>query len=198
MTTPAPQEPDGSAPLRSARGGNGDFAVIGALLPYLRPYLGRIVLSLGLIVASKVATLFVPLALKQIVDRLNVERSLMMLPVALLLAYGASRIGVTLFSEIRQVVFARVMARAARQIGVKVFRHLNDLSLRFHLDRRTGGVARDLERGSTAISDLLDWTLYTILPTAVEVLLVTGLLLWKYDRGFALIILATLVAYAAW
>jgi ATP-binding cassette subfamily B protein len=178
--------------------GRGDFAVVGALLPYLRPYVGRIVLSLTLIVASKVATLFVPLALKQIVDRLNVERSLMMLPVALLLAYGAARIGVTLFTEMRQVVFARVMARAARQIGVKVFRHLHDLSLKFHLDRRTGGVARDLERGSTAISDLLDWTLYTILPTAVEVLLVTGVLLWKYDLGFALIILATLAAYAAW
>jgi len=185
-------------PIVRAAPGRGDYAVVGALLPYLRPYLGRIVLSLSLIVAAKIATLFVPLALKQIVDRLNVERSLLVLPVALLLAYGASRIAVTLFTETRQVVFARVMARAARQIAVKVFRHLHDLSLRFHLDRRTGGVARDLERGSTAISDLLDWTLYTILPTAVEVLLVTGLLLWKYDRGFALIILATLVAYAGW
>ncbi len=198
MTTPAPQEPDGSAPLRSARGGDGDFAVIGALLPYLRPYLGRIVLSLGLILVSKVATLLVPLALKQIVDRLNLERSLLVLPVALLLAYGASRIGVTLFTELRQVVFARVMARTSRQITVKVFRHLHDLSLRFHLDRRTGGVARDVERGSTAVSDLLDWTLYTIVPTAVEVILVTLLLVWKYDWGFALIILVTLVAYAAW
>src|SRR6267142_2436549 len=168
MTTPAPQEPDGSAPLRSARGGNGDFAVLGALLPYLRPYLGRIVLSLGLILVSKVATLLVPLALKQIVDRLNLERSLLVLPVALLLAYGASRIGVTLFTELRQVVFARVMARTSRQITVKVFRHLHDLSLKFHLDRRTGGVSRDVERGSTAVSDLLDWTLYTIVPTAVE------------------------------
>src|SRR5438876_5083466 len=152
MATPAPQEPDGSALLRPARGGDGDFAVIGALLPYLRPYLGRIVLSLGLILASKVATLLVPLALKQIVDRLNLERSLLVLPVALLLAYGASRIGVTLFTELRQVVFARVMARTSRQITVKVFRHLHDLSLKFHLDRRTGGVARDVERGSTGPS----------------------------------------------
>src|SRR5437867_5387000 len=120
----------GTPPLR-ARDARGDLAVIGTLLPYLRPYLGRIVLSLGLIVASKIATLFVPLALKQIVDRLNVERTLLMLPVALLLAYGAARIAVTLFTEMRQVVFARVMARAARQIAVKVFRHLHDLSLRF-------------------------------------------------------------------
>src|SRR6185503_12025728 len=176
----------------------GDLAVVGALLPYLAPYCVRIALSLLLILVAKLATLLVPLALKEIVDRLNVPSSLLALPVAVLLAYGAARVGVTLFTETRQVVFARVMARAARHIGVTVFRHLHDLSLKFHLDRRTGGVARDLERGSTAVSDLLDWTLYTILPTALEVVLVTGLLLWKYDAGFALIILATLAAYAAW
>ena len=198
MSTVPVSEPDTGSPRIRTRDGRGDFAVIGALLPYLRPYFGRIVLSLGLILASKVATLFVPLALKQIVDRLNIERSLLVLPVAMLLAYGAARVGVTLFTELRQVVFARVMARTSRRITVKVFRHLHDLSLRFHLDRRTGGVARDVERGSTAVSDLLDWTLYTIVPTAVEVLLVTGLLVWKYDWGFALIILATLVVYAAW
>ena len=191
-----PDEDPAVAPRRA--GGRGDLAVVRELLPYLRPYLARIVLSLALIVASKVATLFVPIALKGIVDGLNFERRLLVLPVALLLAYGASRIGVTLFTELRQVVFARVMARSSRQVAVKVFRHLHDLSLRFHLDRRTGGVARDLERGSTAVSDLLDWTLYTIVPTAMEVLLVTGFLVWKYDWGFALIILLTLSAYAAW
>src|SRR5262245_30752524 len=196
-TTPAPGPEQDAAPVPRA-GGRGDLAVVGELLPYLRPYIGRIVLSLALIVTSKVATLLVPIALKGIVDELNLERSLLVLPVGLLLAYGASRIGVTLFTELRQVVFARVMARSSRQIAVKVFRHLHDLSLRFHLDRRTGGVARDLERGSTAVSDLLDWTLYTIVPTAVEVLLVTLFLVWKYDGGFALIIMATLVAYAAW
>ncbi len=132
---PRPDE-DPAAPLRRA-GGRGDLAVVGELLPYLRPYLGRIILSLALILASKVATLFVPIALKGIVDQLNLDRSLLVLPVALLLAYGASRIGVTLFTELRQVVFARVMARSSRQIAVKVFRHLHDLSLRFHLDRRT-------------------------------------------------------------
>ncbi len=197
MTTSAAQDPASDhAPGR--RSGDGDFSVIATLLPYLRPYLGRIVLSLALILASKVATLLVPLALKQLVDRLNIERSLLVLPVALLLAYGASRIGVTLFTELRQVVFARVMARTSRRITVQVFRHLHALSLKFHLDRRTGGVARDVERGSTAVSDLLDWTLYTIVPTAVEVLLVTLLLLWKYDVGFAGIIMVTLAAYAAW
>ncbi|HEV8121567.1 MAG TPA: ABC transporter transmembrane domain-containing protein, partial [Candidatus Polarisedimenticolia bacterium] len=197
---PGPPSPESSEPRAMVRseGARGDFDVVRTLLPYLKPYRGRIVLSLLLILGSKLATLTVPLALKQIVDRLNVERTLLALPVALLLAYGAARISVTLFTETRQVVFARVMARAARQIGVKVFRHLHDLSLKFHLDRRTGGVARDLERGTTAVSDLLDWSLYTILPTILEVVLVTAVLLWKYDIGFALIILGTLAAYAAW
>jgi ATP-binding cassette subfamily B protein len=201
MTTtppPGPRPDDVPGAVPRPEGGRGDLAVVGELLPYLRPYLGRIILSLALILASKVATLLVPIVLKGLVDDLNLERALLVLPVGLLLAYGASRIGVTLFTESRQVVFARVMARSSRQIAVKVFRHLHDLSLRFHLDRRTGGVARDLERGSTAVADLLDWTLYTIVPTAVEVLLVTAFLLWKYDWGFALIIMVTLAAYAAW
>jgi ABC-type transport system involved in Fe-S cluster assembly fused permease/ATPase subunit len=189
-----PDAPPATAPRPAGEG----FSVVGSLLPYLRPYVGRIVLSLGLILAAKLATLFVPLVLKEIVDRLNVEPSLLLLPVGMLLAYGAARVGVTMFGEVRQVVFARVMARASRRIAVKVFGHLHELSLRFHLDRRTGGVARDLERGSTAIADLLDWSLYTIVPTAVEVLLVTGLLLYKYDWTFASLIVATLVAYGTW
>src|SRR5262245_6815154 len=142
------------APVRPAAGGG--LAVVRSLLPYLRPFVGRIVLALLLILASKVATLLVPLALKEIVDRLNVQPSLLLLPVGMLLAYGAARLGVTMFGEVRAVVFARVLARASRRIAVKVFGHLHDLSLRFHLDRRTGGVARDLERGSTAVADLLD------------------------------------------
>jgi ATP-binding cassette subfamily B protein len=95
-------------------------------------------------------------------------------------------------------VFARVMARASRQITLKVFRHLHGLSLKFHLARRTGGVARDVERGGSAISDLLDWTLYTILPTALEVTMVTAVLVWAYDWSFALITLGTLAAYSSW
>jgi len=185
-----------SAPI--ARAARGDFAVVAELLPYLRPYLGRIALALGLVVTAKLFNLLVPVALKQIVDRLDVEPSLLMLPVAMLLAYGAARIGVTLFTELRQVVFARVMARASRQITLRVFRHLHGLSLKFHLDRRTGGVARDVERGGSAISDLLDLTLYTIVPTALEVVLVTTVLVWGYDWTFALIALGTLAAYMVW
>jgi len=185
-------------PVARAAAARGDYAVIRALLPYLTPYAGRIALALGLIVAAKLANLAVPYALKRLVDGLNLEYSLLVLPVALLLAYGAARVSVALFTELRQVVFARVMARASRRITLEVFRHLHGLSLKFHLARRTGGVARDVERGGTAVSDLLDWTLYTIFPTGLEVLLVTVVLVWAYDWGFAVITLATLVAYTAW
>lgn len=192
--------PTGSAvePVARARDARSDLHVIGDLLPYLRPYVGRITLALLLIVAAKFANLLVPFLLKGIVDQLNVEPSLLLLPVAFLLAYGAARISVTLFTELRQVVFARVMARASREITLRVFRHLHGLSLRFHLGRRTGGVARDVERGGSAVADLLDWTLYTIFPTALEVLLVTVVLVWAYDWGFALITLGTLAAYFIW
>ncbi|HET6630775.1 MAG TPA: ABC transporter ATP-binding protein/permease [Woeseiaceae bacterium] len=194
----ADERGDAVAPVARAAGARGDLTVVRDLLPYLRPYVGRITLALFLVIVAKLANLVVPFVLKEIVDQLNVEPSLLVLPVALLLAYGASRVSVTLFTELRQVVFARVMARASREITLRVFRHLHDLSLRFHLGRRTGGVARDVERGGTAISDLLDWTLYTIFPTAVEVVLVTVVLVWAYDWGFAFITLGTLVAYAIW
>ncbi|HLV17662.1 MAG TPA: ABC transporter ATP-binding protein/permease [Pseudomonas sp.] len=185
-------------PVRRAEQARGDLAVIRDLLPYLRPYLGRILLALGLVFGAKLLNLLVPFVLKYIVDELNVEPSLLLLPVGLLLAYGASRIGVTLFTELRQVVFARVMARTSRQVTLQVFRHLHALSLKFHLGRRTGGVARDVERGGTAIADLLDWTLYSIIPILLEVVLVTLVLVWAYDWRFAAITLATLVAYAVW
>ncbi|MGB0955362.1 MAG: ABCB family ABC transporter ATP-binding protein/permease [Panacagrimonas sp.] len=185
----------GNAQRPKARG---DWTVIADLLPWLKPYVGRIALALSLILAAKLANLYVPIALKQIVDGLNVEPSLLVLPAGLLLAYGASRIGVTLFTELRQVVFARVTARATREITLRVFRHLLSLSLSFHLSRRTGGVARDIERGGSAISSLLDWTLYSIFPTLIEVLMVTAILVWAYDWGFAFITLATLLGYGAW
>jgi ATP-binding cassette subfamily B protein len=175
-----------------------DFSVVAELFPYLRNHIPRIALALTLILGAKLANLFVPIALKRIVDDLDLEPTLRAVPIALLLAYGASRITVTLFTELRQVVFARVMARASREITLRVFRHLHALSLRFHLSRRTGGVARDVERGGAAIIDLLDWTLYTIVPTALEVAMVTAVLVFAYDWTFAAITLATLAAYALW
>lgn len=173
-------------------------AVLRTLLPFLKPYRWRIALALSCLLASKLANLGVPMLMKELVDDLNVAPSLLVLPVALLIAYGASRVSVSFFNEMRQIVFARVMARSARTVTLLVFRHLHALSLRFHLARRTGGVSRDVERGGTAISDLLDWTLYTIIPTILEVTLVTIVLVWAYDVGFAVITFATLILYVLW
>jgi len=186
---------DGNAPVARPPDARSERQVLRDLLPFLKPFTGRIALALGLVIAGKLANLTVPLVLKRLVDGLDVAPTLLVLPVALLLAYGASRLSVTLFTELRQVVFARVMARVSRKVTLQVFRHLHALSLRFHLARRTGGVARDVERGGSAISDLLDWTLYTIVPTILEVALVTTVLVWAYDWGFGLITLATLAAY---
>ncbi len=189
-------ESTGEAPVAKPRHARSEMQVLRDLLPFLKPFTGRIALALAMVLIGKLANLFVPIALKQLVDGLGAKPTALVLPVALLLAYGASRIAVTLFTELHQVVFARVMARVSRRVTLQVFRHLHALSLRFHLARRTGGVARDVERGGSAISDLLDWTLYTILPTLVEIAMVTGVLVWKYDWGFAGITLATLVAYS--
>lgn len=198
MNTSEAQQDQMPAAPRPQHQTRSDLAVIVDLLPYLRPYLWRILLALGLVFASKLFNLWVPILLKHIVDDLNVEPNLLLLPVALLLAYGAARIAVTLFTELRQVVFARVMARTSREVTLKVFRHLHGLSLRFHLSRRTGGVARDVERGGSAIADLLDWTLYSIIPILLEVILVTAVLVWAYDWRFAAITLTTLLAYGLW
>jgi ATP-binding cassette, subfamily B, heavy metal transporter len=167
------------------------------LLPYLWQFRGRIAIALALMLVAKLANVGVPLVLKRLVDGLNVEPTLLVLPVALLLAYGAARLSTTIFTELRQVVFARVMARVSRLVTLQVFRHLHALSLRFHLARRTGGVARDVERGGSAISDLLDWTVYTILPTLIEIVMVTAILVISYDWGFAAITVGTLLAYVA-
>ena len=180
--------------------GRGDTArqVLPRLLPFLRPYAGRIDIAMACLLVAKVAGLAVPMVLKRLVDTLGVEPGLAAIPLALLLAYGGARLSERVFTEMRQIVFARVMARSSRMVMLSVFRHLHALSLRFHLNRRTGGVTRDVERGGTAISDLLDWTLYTIVPTLIEIVLVTGVLVYLYDAWFAGITLAVLAGYVAW
>ncbi|MDB6163294.1 MAG: putative transporter permease/ATP-binding protein [Xanthomonadaceae bacterium] len=187
------------APVQRPPAARSEAQVVRDLLPFLKPFTGRIALALALVIAGKLTNLAVPMLMKKLVDGLTLGAShlVLVLPVALLIAYGASRLSVTLFTELRQVVFARVMARVSRKVTLQVFRHLHALSLRFHLARRTGGVARDVERGGSAISDLLDWTLYTILPTILEVALVTAVLVWAYDWVFAAITLVTLAAYVA-
>lgn len=176
----------------------GDWRVLIRLGPFLRPYWGRITLALLCLISGKAAGLSVPLVLKALVDGLNVEASLLVVPVALLLAYGSARLSERVFNELRQIVFARVMARTTRTVVLQVFRHLHALSMQFHLNRRTGGVARDIERGGGAISDLLDWALYTILPTLLEVSVVAVILVTLYDASFAVVMLATLIGYVLW
>jgi ATP-binding cassette, subfamily B, heavy metal transporter len=192
-----PQSQDPVPPVAAPARARSETQILREILPYLRPFVGRILFALALVVAGKVAGLAVPTVLKKLVDALDIktEPALLVLPVGLLLAYGAARVGMTFFAEVRQIVFARVMARVSRRVTLQVFRHLHALSLRFHLARRTGGVARDVERGGSAIADLLDWMIYTILPTLFEIVLVTGVLVWMYDWGFAAITLITLAAY---
>ena len=172
--------------------------VIRRLIPFLKPYSGRIGIAMAFLLTAKVAGLAVPMLLKRLIDTLGLPNTLAVIPVALVLAYGAARLSERVFTEMRQIVFARVMARSSRLVMLSVFRHLHALSLRFHLNRQTGGVTRDVERGGSAISDLLDWTLYTIIPTLIEVVLVTAVLVYLYDIYFAVITLAVLVAYVAW
>lgn len=165
------------------------------LLPTLWSYRGRVLLALALLVASKLASIAVPVLLKWLVDRLGAKGGLTELPVMLVLAYGAARLSMSVFIELRGIVFARVTARTTRHIALQVFSHLHSLSLRFHLSKRTGGVSRDLERGVSSIADLLEWTLYSILPTLLEIVIVCVILTTRYDAGFALIALATVAAY---
>jgi len=165
------------------------------LFPYLWRYRLRVVLALGCLVAAKVANVGVPLVFKQMIDGLSPGQQVLALPALLLALYGALRFANSLFTELREMLFARVTQRAVRQVALEVFGHLHALSLRFHLERQTGGVSRDIERGSRSISSLISYTLYSILPTLVEIGLVLGILFVKYDIGFVLITLTSLLAY---
>jgi ATP-binding cassette subfamily B protein len=163
--------------------------------PHVWHYRWRVLVALILLVAAKLANIGVPLLMKQLVDGLDLKIGVLVVPALLLMAYGALRLSTSLFQELRGVVFARVLARTSREITLRVFAHLHALSLRFHLDRRTGGVSRDVERGMTSVSDLLDWTIYTILPTLLEISLVSAYLISRYDWTFTVITLATVVTF---
>ncbi len=171
------------------------WTVLRRLWPGVWRYRGRVGVALLFLVAAKLANVGVPLVLKDLVDALDLQPRPLLVPAALLLAYGGMRIGASLFQELRQIVFARVLARSSRDIALRAFEHLHSLSLRFHLERRTGGVAREVERGMSGASDLLDWTIYTILPTLLEIVLVCSILIARFDWIFTAITLATLAAY---
>lgn len=168
-----------------------------SLLPYLWEFRGRVLVALAFLITAKLANVGVPLVLKDIVDALNTKQLLIGLPVALLLGYGALRLASGAFGELRDAVFAKVTQRAIRRVALQVFEHLHALSLRFHLERQTGGVSRDIERGTRGISFLLSFMLFNILPTLVEIGLVAGILLVKYDPWFAIVTFITLALYIA-
>jgi len=175
-----------------------DWKIIAGLWPYLTEFRGRVILALSMLILAKLATVATPIALKYIVDYLDQNRGVDMLlwvPVLLVLLYGALRFGTSLFNEIRDAVFARVAERAMRRVSLKVFRHLHQRELGFHLDRKTGGLARDIERGTTGISFLLRFTLFNIAPTILEILMVAAILLWAFDAVYVLAILVAVVVY---
>ncbi|KPP96776.1 ABC transporter ATP-binding protein/permease [Marinobacter sp. HL-58] len=175
-----------------------DWKVISGLWPYLAEFRGRVVLALAFLVISKLATVATPVALKYIVDYLDENRGgeiLLWIPVLLVVAYGLLRFGSTLFSELRDAVFARVAERAMRRVSLRVFEHLHNRELAFHLDRKTGGLARDIERGTNGISFLLRFTLFNIVPTLLEILLVAAILFVVFNVGYVLAILVAVVVY---
>ncbi|MFN8848316.1 MAG: ABCB family ABC transporter ATP-binding protein/permease [Inhella sp.] len=177
-----------------------DGEVLKKLLPYFWQYRWRVALALGFMLGAKLATVGVPLLLKKIVDQLDAAQAnpLFVLPVGLLVAYGALRLCTSLFTEVRELVFATATEGAARAISLQVFRHLHDLSLRFHLERQTGGMTRDIERGTRAVHSLISFSLYSILPTLIEVVLVLSLLGGLFDWAFAAITGAALVLYVTY
>lgn len=174
-----------------------DWQTIRTLLPYLWQWKWRVVFALACLISAKLANVAVPMVFKEIVDALSVSggKTLLLVPVGLLGAYGLLRFSTALFTELREIIFAKVTQRAQRTIALKVFEHLHALSLRFHLERQTGGLTRDIERGTRSVGSLISYTIYSILPTLVEVGLVIGILIIRYDNAFALITFVTLTTY---
>jgi ATP-binding cassette, subfamily B, heavy metal transporter len=189
----APTAPNSPAPERS------DWLTLKRLLPYLLEYKWRVVAALAFMVGAKVANVGVPLLLKELVDSMTFKpgsvQAMLVVPAGLLLAYGLLRLSTSLFTELRELVFAKATQGAARSIALKTFEHLHALSLRFHLERQTGGMTRDIERGVRGIESLISYSLYSIIPTLIEVALVLTILAVKFDVWFAIITLSALALY---
>lgn len=192
-------------------GPRNDWATLKTLFPYLWVYKWRVLVALLFLVGAKLANVGVPMVLKMLVDALTdgshaghategarLMQTALILPVGLLLAYGGLRLATTVFTELREFMFAKVTQRAVRTIALQVFRHLHALSMRFHLNRQTGGMTRDIERGTRGISSLISFTLFNILPTLIEIVLVLAYLASKYDIWFSVITAVALVLYIAY
>ena len=179
--------------------GRGDWRVIRDLLPYLLEYRFRVILALSCLIAAKFANLGIPILMKELIDSLDVKadspQALLVVPVGIIVAYGLLRISASLFAELREALFARVTQNAVRKVALQVFEHLHSLALSFHLARQTGGVSRDIERGTRGIQSLISYSLYSILPTLIEFCLALGYFAYSYDIWFAAITLVALVLY---
>ncbi|QOL50559.1 ABCB family ABC transporter ATP-binding protein/permease [Massilia litorea] len=192
-STNPPPPPDAKGRQRS------DWATLKTLFPYLWVYKWRVIAALGALIGAKMANVGVPLVLKKLIDQLAIDpahpQALLVLPLGALVAYGLLRLSTTVFTELREFLFARVTQRAVRTIALKVFRHLHALSLRFHLNRQTGGMTRDIERGTRGVNSLISYSLFNVLPTLVEITLVLGYLVINYDKWFSIITAVALATY---
>jgi ABC-type transport system involved in Fe-S cluster assembly fused permease/ATPase subunit len=191
---PVPAASAGGKPV-----GRSDWSTLRRLFPYLWQYKWRVVFALAFMIGAKAANVSVPLLLKELVDAMDVKpgdtTAVLVVPLGLLLAYGLLRLSTTLFTELRELVFAKATQGAARSIALETFRHLHALSLRFHLERQTGGMTRDIERGVRGIESLISYSLYSIVPTLIEVAMVLTILAVKFDAWFAWITIAALALY---
>jgi ATP-binding cassette subfamily B protein len=175
-----------------------EWRVVPMLLPYLWEYRWRVLIAVACLVTAKLANVGVPLVLKEVVDGLDPARAVVAVPFALLLAYGALRLSTTLFAELRDAVFVRVTQRAIRRLALTVFRHLHTLSLRFHLERQTGGMSRDIERGTNGVSTLLSYMLFSIVPVILEFGLVAAVLFTRFDWRFVAVTFIAVALYIAY
>jgi ABC-type transport system involved in Fe-S cluster assembly fused permease/ATPase subunit len=198
LSSSLPGAPAGAG-ASARRPGRSDWATLARLFPYLWQYKWRVFAALAFMVGAKLANVGVPVLLKELVDAMNIQpggaTAMLVVPVGLLVAYGLLRLSTSLFTELRELVFAKATQGAARSIALETFRHLHALSLRFHLERQTGGMTRDIERGVRGIESLISYSLYSIVPTLIEVTLVLTILAVKFDAWFAWITIAALVVY---
>ena len=197
LASPSPAHPHSTAPAPA----RSDWATLQRLFPYLWRYKWRVMAALAFMVGAKLANVGVPLLLKNLVDAMSIKpndpQAMLVVPIALLIGYGLLRLSTSLFTELRELVFAKATEGAARSISLEVFRHLHALSLRFHLERQTGGMTRDIERGTRGVHSLISYSLYSIIPTLIEVTLVLMLLAVKFDMWFAWITIIALVFYVS-
>ncbi|MBV2181738.1 MAG: ABC transporter ATP-binding protein/permease [Castellaniella sp.] len=180
----------GPAPAR-----RDDWQTLKTLWPYVWAFRGRVTLAFACLLVAKLANVSTPIYLKDLIDGLGMPATQLTVPLAALAGYGLARLMTGVFGELRDALFARVTQGSIQQVASQVFRHLLALSLRFHMGRRTGGLTRDIERGTKGIGFLLNFTVFNVLPTLLEIAMVTGVLLWRYDWIFAALTLATIAAY---